>query len=153
VTPPLRSARLEVADALEANEIYQRNGWTDGLPIVPPTEARVRECLESTGMAPDEVLGVEPVRRLVVTAEKVAVNAIMAGCLLAYFPVVAAAIQAMCEDPFLLRGATASTAHGGGVRPAGLSVRRRPPSDQQRHRRRAPGEGRRRRPSVRRHPA
>jgi hypothetical protein len=109
VTPPLRSARLEVADALEANELYQRNGWTDGLPIVPPTEERVRESLESAGMAPDEVLGVEPVRRLAVTAEKVAVNAIMAGCLPAYFPVVATAIQAMCEDPFLLHGATAST--------------------------------------------
>ena len=52
LTPPtLRSRRLEAADELEANELYQRNGWTDGLPIVPPTEARVRACLERFGGA------------------------------------------------------------------------------------------------------
>ncbi|TMA51947.1 MAG: hypothetical protein E6J76_08635 [Deltaproteobacteria bacterium] len=105
----LRSRRLEVADELEANELYQRSGWTDGLPIVAPTEARVAACLEAAGMAADEVLGTEPVRHLLLTAEKVAVNAVMAGCLPAYFPVVAAAVQAMCEEPFLLHGATAST--------------------------------------------
>ena len=110
LTPPtLRSRRLEAADELEANELYQRNGWTDGLPIVPPTEARVRACLEAAGMTPDAVLGTEPVRQRLLTAEKVAVNAVMAGCLSAYFPVVAAAVQAMCEEPFLLHGATAST--------------------------------------------
>ena len=105
----LRSRRLEVADELEANELYQRSGWTDGLPIVAPTEARVAACLEAADMAADEVLGTEPVRHLLLTAEKVAVNAVMAGCLPAYFPVVAAAVQAMCEEPFLLHGATAST--------------------------------------------
>ncbi|HSV06879.1 MAG TPA: hypothetical protein VLI07_10215 [Candidatus Binatus sp.] len=108
-SPPLRSRRLEAADELEANELYQRNGWTDGLPIVPPTEARVRACLEAAGMTPDAVLGTEPVRQRLLTAEKVAVNSVMAGCLPDYFPVVAAAVQAMCEEPFLLHGATAST--------------------------------------------
>jgi len=105
----LRSARLEVDDALAANELYQRNGWTDGLPIVPPTEERVADCLAEASMAPDEILGVEPVRKLAITAEKVAVNAVMAGCLPPYFPVVATAIQTMCEEPFLLHGCTSST--------------------------------------------
>ena len=109
MTAPLRSARLEVEDALAANELFQQNGWSDGLPIVPPTERRVAECLAWSNVAPDEILGAEPVRRLAITAEKVAINAVMAGCLPAYFPVVAAAVQAMCEAPFLLHGATAST--------------------------------------------
>jgi hypothetical protein len=109
VTGPLRSARLEVEDALAANALYERHGWTDGLPIVPPTEARVAECLVAAGLAPDELLGLEPVRRRAISAEKVAINAVMAGCLPVDFPVVATAVQAMCEAPFLLHGATAST--------------------------------------------
>jgi len=52
---PLRSAAYEVADAYEANELFQRNGWTDGLPIVPPTEARVREFLRHTKRDPREI--------------------------------------------------------------------------------------------------
>ena len=74
MTVPLRSARLEVEDALAANELFQRNGWSDGLPIVPPTESRVAEYLTWANLAPDEILGVEPVRRLAITAEKAAVR-------------------------------------------------------------------------------
>jgi hypothetical protein len=109
VTAVARPARLVVDDDAAANELYQRNGWTDGLPIVAPTEARVAECLASAGMTPDEVLGVEPVRGIALTAEHVAANAVMAGCLAPYFPVVATIVQAMCEEPFLLHGCTSST--------------------------------------------
>ena len=105
---PLSSRRHEVADALEANELFQRNGWTDGLPIVPPTESRVRECLDWVGLSPADVIGTEPVRGVTLGAEKVAVNAVAAGCLAPYFPVVVTAIQAMCDPAFLLHGATAS---------------------------------------------
>ena len=45
--PPLQSAMYELADALAVNEFYQHNGWTDGLPIVPPTEERVQEYLDA----------------------------------------------------------------------------------------------------------
>jgi hypothetical protein len=109
--PPiaLRSARHEVEDALAADELFQRNGWTDGLPIVPPTPERVTACLEWAHLAPDELLGAEPVRQVVLTAEKVAVNAVMAGCTPPHFPVVVTAIQAMCEASFLLHGSSAST--------------------------------------------
>ena len=105
----LAAARVRAADPLEANEHYQRAGWTDGLPIVPPTEERVRECLEWALLPPDHAIGVEPVRRRPLTAEKVAINAVMAGCLAPHFPVVAAAVEAMCDEAFLLHGCSAST--------------------------------------------
>ena len=105
----ITSARHEVDDALQAIEFYFEKGWTDGLPVVPPTEARVREFLERAGRAPDEVVGRLDARRRVVTAEKVAINAVMAGCLPEYTPVVMAAVEAMSEDRFNLHGISAST--------------------------------------------
>ena len=105
----LQSARHEVAGAPEANELFQANGWTDGLPIVPPTEERVREFLAEAGLQPGHVVGTEPVRRRQITAEKVAINAVMAGCLPEYLPVVVAAVEAMCQEEFCLHGSTAST--------------------------------------------
>lgn len=108
-TPALRSAAYDLTDAFEVNEFYQQQGWTDGLPIVPPTEARVWACLAAAGLAPGDLVGVEPVRQRPMTAEKVAINAVMAGCLPAYMPVVVAVLQAMCQEPFNLHGSTAST--------------------------------------------
>src|SRR5262245_43004303 len=107
--PTLASTSHEVADPFEANELFQRNGWTDGLPIVPPTAAGVLRFLDAARLAPDDTVGVEPVRRRRITAEKVAIAAVMAGCLPEYLPVVVAAIKAMCEPQFGLHGATAST--------------------------------------------
>jgi hypothetical protein len=106
---PLQSLVYEFADALDANELYQQRGWTDGLPIVPPTEERVRACLDAAGLAPADVIRVEMVRQRPITAEKVAINAVMAGCLPAYMPVVVAALRAMCDPDFNLHGSTAST--------------------------------------------
>jgi hypothetical protein len=105
----LASEVFEVADPFEANELYQRNGWTDGLPIVPPTEALVRAFLDAAHLTPDEIIGVEPVRRRRITAEKLAIAAVMAGCLPQYMPVIVAVLKAMCEPQFGLHGATAST--------------------------------------------
>src|SRR5581483_5149653 len=68
-----------------------------------------QECLEWLGMAPDQIVGVEPVRALAITAEKICINAVMAGCLPPYVPVVAGAIEAMCEEEYLLHGSAAST--------------------------------------------
>jgi len=103
------SAAYDVADAFEANELFQKNGWTDGLPVVPPTEDGVQRFLDAAGLAPGDVIGVEPVRRRRITAEKVAIAAVMAGCLPEYMPVVAAVVKAMCEPEFGLHGCTAST--------------------------------------------
>jgi hypothetical protein len=105
----LASRVHEAADVAAVQELYHSNGWTDGLPIVPPTEEAVRACLEWVMMPPDQLVGIEPVRGLAVTAEKLAVNAVMAGCLPMHFPVVVAAWTAMMQEPFLAHGATAST--------------------------------------------
>jgi hypothetical protein len=105
----LTSKAHEVEDFAAAQELFHSRGWTDGLPIVPPTEAAVGACLEWAGMPPDRLLGIEPVREQPITAEKLAVNAVMAGCLPMHFPVVATAWQAMLKEEFLLHGVTSST--------------------------------------------
>jgi hypothetical protein len=106
---PLRSSAYDVADAYEANELFQDNGWTDGLPIVPPTESLVRRFLDAVGLQASDLVGVEPVRRRRIIAEKVAIAAVMAGCLPPYMPVVLALVKAMCEPEYGLHGCTAST--------------------------------------------
>jgi len=71
---PLAS-RIYEADGIAAvQELYHANGWTDGLPIVPPTEEAVAACLEAAMMPPEQLIGVEPVRGVAITAEKLAVN-------------------------------------------------------------------------------
>src|SRR6266850_7617744 len=104
-----QSKAYEVEDAFAANELYQDNGWTDGLPIVPPTEKLVRGFLDAAALTGDEVVAVEPVRRRRITAEKVAIASVMAGCRPEYMPVVLAAVRAMCAPEFGLHGTTAST--------------------------------------------
>jgi hypothetical protein len=110
----LRSKHYDLADAFAANEFYQAKGWTDGLPVVPPTAERVIECLDAAGLAPGDIIGVERVRQRAITAEKAAINAVLAGCLPPYMPVVAAALRAMCEEEYNLHGTSAST---GGTAP------------------------------------
>jgi hypothetical protein len=85
-------------------ELFLRRGWSDGLPVVPPTAARVKEALAFTPLAPTEVLGeVEPLKGLA-TVEKVAANAVMAGCRPEYLPVVLAAVACVLEPDFNMRG-------------------------------------------------
>ena len=98
-----------VKDVWAVQELYHANGWTDGLPIVPPTPDTVSACLEWAMLEPARLIGVEPVRDVAITAEKLAINAVMAGCLPMHFPAVAAAMTAMLRPEFLLHGATAST--------------------------------------------
>jgi len=84
----LASKTYDAGDMHAVQELYHANGWTDGLPIVPPTEAAVAACLEWAMTPPDQLIGIEPVRGVPVTAEKLAVNAVMAGCLPMHSPVV-----------------------------------------------------------------
>ncbi len=106
---PLASKHYDVDDFASAQELYHANGWTDGLPIVPPTPDAVEAMLAWVGMPPDQLIGVEPVRAQPLTAEKLAINAVMAGCLPMHFPVVIAAWTAMLQEEFLLHGTTSST--------------------------------------------
>ena len=68
LTQALRSTTYELADALEVNEFYQQRGWTDGLPVVPPTGESVLACLQAAGLAAGDVVGVERVRQRPITA-------------------------------------------------------------------------------------
>ncbi|HZD24961.1 MAG TPA: hypothetical protein VE631_01775, partial [Alphaproteobacteria bacterium] len=100
--------RVEVVrgpDAVaEVNRLYYARGWADGQPVVPPTLGRLEAMMAASPLPGATVLGeVEPLRGLA-TVEKVAVNAIMAGCEPAYLPVVIAALQAMLEPAFNMRG-------------------------------------------------
>ena len=105
----LASKTYDAADYSAVQELYHSSGWTDGLPIVPPTAEAVQARLDWVMMPPDQLIGIEPVRGLAITAEKLAVNSVMAGCLPMHFPVVITAWTAMMQEPFLIHGATAST--------------------------------------------
>ena len=98
----------EAADPLAAIEFCYRQGWTDGLPVIPPTEARVAAFLGYLARERDDVLGSVPERRRRITVEQVVANAVMAGCLPEYGPVVLAAVEAMLQPPFNLVGPSAS---------------------------------------------
>src|SRR5438094_10002576 len=101
------SVKHDFANEGAAVEYYIEQGWTDGLPIVPPTEERVAEFLAVAGLAPDQVIAENRTRRRIVTAEKVAINAVMAGCKPDYMPVVVAVLEALCDDRYNLHRPTA----------------------------------------------
>jgi len=105
----LTSNRHTVADAYEAIELYYEKGWTDGLPVVPPTEELVNRFLAACGKQPTDVIGVVPTRGRAITAEKIAINAVMAGCRPEYMPVLIAIFEAMTDPGFNYHGALAST--------------------------------------------
>lgn len=105
----LSSSTVEIRSAEQLQEFVVEQGWSDGLPIVPPTEEAVSDMLQWAGVQPDHLLGIEPVRGVAITAEKIAINAIMAGCSNVHFPIVVSAWDAMLRQEFLLHGATSST--------------------------------------------
>ena len=110
----LQSRRVDVVDSFDAVQDYcWEQGWTDGLPVVPPTEDLVRRMLAGYGEDPSRSLGVIQPRNARVTLEKLAINAVMAGCQPDYFPVVVAAVEAVLQEEFNVAGVSATT--GGGT--------------------------------------
>ena len=105
----LTSRRVELADAEDEHEALFDRGWTDGLPVVPPTPERVLRMLRGTTRDPGEVVAVVPPDLVPCTVEKVAVNAVMAGCLPEHLPVVLAALEAATAEEFALHGVLATT--------------------------------------------
>src|SRR5260370_14896636 len=89
----ISSQRSAVEDCQEALDLCYRRGWTDGLPVVPPTEPSVRAMLEAVGLEPDAQIAFITNRQVAITAEKGAINAVMAGCLPQHMPVVVAALE------------------------------------------------------------
>ena len=97
-TPALSSSRIDVPDTYDAiQDYYEEQGWTDGMPVVPATEDAVRRMLGPWGEDPSLSLGVAQPSNAEVTIEKVAVNAVMAGCRPEYFPVVVACVRAALQ--------------------------------------------------------
>lgn len=101
-------ARVEGSPAAVNRFLYSR-GMTDGLPVVPPTEGRVRAFVEFTRRGPNEVMASVPPAYGAATVEKIAVNAVMAGCEREYMPVPLAAVRAMAEPEFNLNGVQCTT--------------------------------------------
>jgi hypothetical protein len=96
-------------DPRELIEAYYRAGWTDGLPVVPPSDASIEEMLSAGGLRGDEIIGEIPGRNTVVVADKVAINTVMAGCRPEYLPVVVAALRGLCHPDFAYHGPASST--------------------------------------------
>ena len=106
----LRTHVHSAPDPLDTIEECYRRGWTDGLPVVPPTPDRVSAMLDYVGLDRRRVLGEVPVRRRTLTAEQAAANAVMAGCLPEYFPIVLATMQALFDhDPNCIHELSAVT--------------------------------------------
>jgi len=100
----LRSKRVEFAAAEDEVEAMYERGWSDGLPIVAPTEERVARMLAGTTRDPQDVVAVVPPLLKEATVEQVAINAVMAGCRPEYLPVVLTAVEAACTDQFNMHG-------------------------------------------------
>ena len=105
----LHARRIEIADAEDEVEAMFDRGWTDGLPVVAPSEARVLRMLTGTTRAPDDIVAVVPPDLVEITVAKVAINAVMAGCRPEHLPWVIAALEAVCTDEFNIHGVLATT--------------------------------------------
>jgi hypothetical protein len=121
----LRSRRVDLGPQEDEAEAMFERGWTDGLPVVVPTEARVLRMLQGTGRDAQEVVAIVPPDLVECTVEKVAINAVLAGCRPEYLPVVLAALEAACTDEFNAHGVLATTMPVGPVIVVNGPVRRR----------------------------
>jgi hypothetical protein len=101
---------FEVESLDGIHDLFYRKGWTTGLPIVPPTEEAVREMLRGTDLPPDTVVAELPPMMGQATVEKIAVNAVMAGCLPTHMPILIAAVKAISQPIIRLEGWTCSVA-------------------------------------------
>lgn len=112
---PLRSRSIEIGDFDDDIEQAFDRGWSDGLPIVPPTGARVLRMLSGTNLDPHTVVGKIPPNLTECTVEKVAINAVMAGCKPEYMPVILAAVEAALDPLFTLHGLLCTTCFSGPI--------------------------------------
>ena len=111
----LRARKIEYAPEEDAEEICYERGWSDGLPVTPPTDARVLRMLGGTTRKPAELVGRIPPYLAPCTIEKVAINAVLAGCKPEYMPVLLAVLEAALEPVFTLHGVLATTYFSGPV--------------------------------------
>ena len=122
---PLRARRIEVAPDDDVHEFMFDQGFSDGLPVVPPTPERVLRMLEGTTRDPQSIVATIPPNMAPATVEKIAVNAVLAGCRPEYLPVIIAAIEAACTDAFNAHGVMATTMGASPVLVVNGPIRRR----------------------------
>ncbi len=108
----LSSREIDMGSSEDPMEACFERGWSDGLPVVPPTPVRVLRMLKGTERKPDEVVGLMPPDLVPCTVEKVAINAVLAGCKPEYMPVLLAALEASLTDEFGLHGLICTTMFG-----------------------------------------
>lgn len=111
----LAARKIDFPDSADPVEVCYERGWTDGLPVTPPTDERVLAMLKGTTRRPAEIVGKIPPFLADCTVEKVAINAVMAGCKPEYMPVLLAALEAALEPVFTLHGLLATTYFSGPV--------------------------------------
>ncbi len=105
----LKSRHYEASDLAEAMELCYAKGWTDGFPVVPATQDRIDAMLAAVGLEPDIQVAFIENRQVSVSAEKVAINAVLAGCRPEYMPVVIAAVEALADPLYGYHGPATST--------------------------------------------
>ena len=111
----LSSRNIQLADLEDDAEGCYERGWSDGLPVIPPTRVRVIRMLKGTDRSPGEIIGNIPPDNAPCTIEKVAINAVLAGCKPEYFPIVLASVQAALQDKFCMHGLLCTTYFSGPV--------------------------------------
>ncbi|WP_089720179.1 hypothetical protein [Candidatus Entotheonella palauensis] len=108
--PAFLSDVIELSDDFEAfNDYAMAQGWSDGLPLIPPTEARVERMLQGYERTSGSVIAHLPVEEAPCTVEKLAINAVMAGCKPSYMPLLIATVQAVVDPAFNLTAIQATT--------------------------------------------
>jgi hypothetical protein len=107
--PDFKSRQIRLGGWDDDIEACFERGWSDGLPVVPPTDVRILRMLQGTPRRPDEMVGEVPPNLAPVTVEKVAINAVMAGCRPEYLPVVLAALEAALDPVFTMHGLLCTT--------------------------------------------
>ena len=106
---PIRARRIEVGIADDVDEFMFDQGFTDGLPVVAPSPERVVRMLGGTRRDAQEVVAIVPPNMGEASVEKIAINAVLAGCKPEYLPVVIASVEAVCTEQFNAHGVMATT--------------------------------------------
>jgi peroxiredoxin len=101
-----RASRIELDDAVDVYEYLMKY---DPLPVVPPTIERVERMLAATSLPPDEIIALVPPNYGAATVEKIAANAVMAGCVPEMMPVLVSLIRAVCDEKYNIHGVQATT--------------------------------------------
>ena len=113
--PGIASRRIAIGKWDDPIEAAFERGWSDGLPLVPPTDVRILRMLAGTIRKPDDIVGHVPPNLSPCTVEKVAINAVMAGCKPEYMPVVLTALEAALEPIATMHGLLCTTCSGGPI--------------------------------------